>query len=81
MILAEALDALWTLGWAFLVWLVIAAAVATLALWTLFLAVYGAVTAVRRLLWPMSRRRPSWALTRAHSRSYARNLTDYDHAA
>ncbi|MEU9640910.1 hypothetical protein [Streptomyces sp. NPDC048188] len=50
--IAEALDTLITLGWAFLAWLTIVAAVATLALWTLTLAVCLTARAAWRLLHP-----------------------------
>jgi hypothetical protein len=38
-VIAEAVDTVWTLGWALLVWIVLLAATATLALWTVFVTV------------------------------------------
>ena len=79
--IAEAFDTLITLGWAFLAWLAIIAAVVTCALWTLTLAVCLAARAVWRLLRPACRPRPAWARTRAAARRYARHEPDYEEAA
>lgn len=79
--IAEALDALWSLGAALLIWLALIATALVLALEALTVAVYAAVRAVWRLWRPERRPRPSWRLTRAHSRSYARHLTDIDETA
>ncbi|MFJ6073665.1 hypothetical protein ACIQFU_22960 [Streptomyces sp. NPDC093065] len=81
MIITEALDALWSLGIAVLIWATLIATALVLALEALTVAVYAAVRAVWRLIRPESRPRPSWRLTRAHSRSYAKHLTDIDDAA
>ncbi|MEU5624247.1 hypothetical protein [Streptomyces tendae] len=78
--IAEAVDTLITLGWAFLAWIAIIAAITTLALWTLTLTVCLTVRALWRLLRPACRPRPAWARTRAAARRYARR-PDYDEAA
>lgn len=46
--IAEAFDTLFTLGWALLVWIVLLAAVASLALWTVLVTVAWACRAVWR---------------------------------
>lgn len=46
--IAEAIDTLFTLGWALLVWIVLLAAVASLALWTVIVTVACACRAVWR---------------------------------
>ena len=73
--IAEAVDTLWTLGWAYLAWIVIVAAVATGALWTgLWLAwCAGRTTArgVKAARAALSRRlpasKPSNALRELHA--------------
>ncbi|GHI91302.1 hypothetical protein [Streptomyces olivaceus] len=62
MIVAEALDALWSLGWAFLIWLVVLAAVGTAVLlgtvaglWWVCRAVWRFARAARiYLIWKAS---------------------------
>jgi hypothetical protein len=56
-VIAEAIDTVWTLGWALLVWIVLTAVAATLAGWTVVVAVVWAgralwrgVTGVRALV-------------------------------
>jgi hypothetical protein len=74
-VIAEALDALWSLGAALLIWLTLIATAAVLALEALAVALY---TAFRTL--HCRTRRPAWARTRAAARRYARR-PDYDEAA
>lgn len=81
MILADALDALWSLGIAVLVWLAIIATAAALAVEALAVALCVAVRSVWRLIRPDSRPHPSWTLRGRTARRYARTLPDYDEAA
>ncbi|CAL9369727.1 hypothetical protein SUDANB140_00828 [Streptomyces sp. enrichment culture] len=82
---AEALDALWTLLIAGGIWLLITAAVATLTLTVTTIAAYAALyglwTACKRRWRPERHPRPSWALRGRTARRYARTRPDYDHAA
>ncbi|MFE2457545.1 hypothetical protein [Streptomyces sp. NPDC059402] len=79
MILAEALDALWSLGAALLIWLALIATAAVLVLEALAVGLYTAGRAAWRALTSRTRR-PSWARTRSAARRYARR-PDYDEAA
>ncbi|MEU8537118.1 hypothetical protein [Streptomyces parvulus] len=85
MILAEALDALWTLVIAGGVWFLIGAALLALVLAVATIAVYAAVRAsvdaVQRLARTRRHPRPSWTRTGRLARRYARNRTRYDEAA
>ncbi|MET9138868.1 hypothetical protein [Streptomyces parvulus] len=85
MILAEALDALWTLILAAGVWFLIGAAVLALALTVATIAVYAAVRAsvdaVQRLCRTRRHPRPSWTRTGRTARRYARTRTRCDEAA
>jgi hypothetical protein len=47
-VIAEAVDTVLTLGWAFLVWIVLLAATVTLALWTVLVTVAWACRALWR---------------------------------
>jgi Na+/melibiose symporter-like transporter len=47
-VIAEAIDTVWTLGWALLVWIVLTAAVVTLAGWTVVVAAVWACRALWR---------------------------------
>ncbi|MGX1221964.1 hypothetical protein [Streptomyces ambofaciens] len=78
--IAEALDALWSLGWALLTWLAILATAAVLALEALAVALYRTVRYAWRALRRRTRR-PAWARTRAAARRYARRRPDYEEAA
>ncbi|MER7801212.1 hypothetical protein ABTX71_12865 [Streptomyces parvulus] len=85
MIIAEALDALWTLAIAGGVWFLIGAAVLalvlTIATITLYAAVRASVDAVQRLARIRRHPRPSWTRTGRTARRYARTRTRYDEAA
>ncbi|MBZ6207480.1 hypothetical protein KVH31_13330 [Streptomyces olivaceus] len=81
MIVAEALDALWSLGVAVLIWLALIVTALVLAVEALAVAVCVAVRAVQRLWRPERRARPAWALRGRAARCYARRRPDYDHAA
>jgi uncharacterized membrane protein len=78
-VIAEALDALWSLGWALLTWLAILATAAVLALEALAVGLYVAARYAWRALTGRTGR-PTWARTRAAARRYARR-PDYDEAA
>ncbi|MGX1116366.1 hypothetical protein RKD37_001729 [Streptomyces ambofaciens] len=77
--IAEALDALWSLGAALLIWLALIATALVLALEALAIGLYRAGRYAWRALTARTRR-PSWARTRAAARRYARH-PDYDEAA
>ncbi|MBZ6102757.1 hypothetical protein [Streptomyces olivaceus] len=85
MIVAEALDALWTLLAAAGVWLLVGAVAVALLLAVVLLTVHAALcglwAASRRLVRPGRRPRPSWALRGHTARRYARRPPGYDHAA
>ncbi|MBZ6250534.1 hypothetical protein KVH27_19400 [Streptomyces olivaceus] len=87
MMVAEALEALWTLLIAGGVWLLLGAALLALTLAVTLLAAVaalrGAWTAAQRLRSPRRRPRPSWALTRRLARRHARTrrTPDYEEAA
>jgi hypothetical protein len=78
-IIAEALDALWSLGAALLIWLAILATAAVLAVEALTVALYTTARAAWRALNARTRR-PTWARTRAAARRYARR-PDYEEAS
>ncbi|QCR49844.1 hypothetical protein [Streptomyces sp. SGAir0924] len=79
MILADALDTLWTLLLAGGLWLLLLAATATLALYSIAAIVYGTV----RLAWRAVRgpHRPAWARSRTAAARWARREPDYEEAA
>ncbi|WP_281946076.1 hypothetical protein [Streptomyces olivaceus] len=81
MIVAEALDALWSLGVAVLIWLALIVTALVLAVEALAVAVCVAVRAVWRLVRGEQHPRPSWALRGHTARRHARTRPDYDHAA
>ncbi|MGW6222257.1 hypothetical protein ACWF8U_20505 [Streptomyces olivaceus] len=81
MIVAEALDALWSLGVAVLIWLALIVTALVLAVEALAVAVCVAVRAVWRLVRGERRPRPSWALRGRTARRYARTRPDYEEAA
>lgn len=67
----DAIDTLYRLGWATLVWLVLLAAVVTLALYAVLAMAWG----ICRALWKAARWRPagpSWARGRLRARIHAR---------
>lgn len=73
--IAEALDALWTLGWAFLIWLAIFAAALGIAVYTIAVTLIATAGGLHRLTrWAFHRTpRPTWAVNRATARRIARN--------
>jgi len=77
-VIAEAVDTIITLGWAFIAWLALLAAVITLALWTLLILAVGTIRLAWRTLSPG--RRPAWARGRIAARRYARRPR-YEEAA
>lgn len=79
MIIADALDALWSLGWALLIWLGILATAGVLALEALAVGLYKAARNAWRALTGRPGR-PSWARSRAAARRYARRAPDYEEA-
>ncbi|MEU4051309.1 hypothetical protein AB0F09_19180 [Streptomyces olivaceus] len=81
MIVAEALEALWSLGVAVLIWLALIVTSLVLAVEALAVAVCVAVRAAWRLVRGERRLRPSWALRGRTARRYARTRPDYDRAA
>ncbi|MGV9282152.1 hypothetical protein [Streptomyces sp. NPDC003730] len=78
--IAEALDALWSLGIAVLIWLALIATAAVLALEALAVGLYLAARTAWRALTARPRR-PTWARTRTAARRYARREPDYEEAA
>lgn len=75
--IAEAIDTVITLGWAFLIWLVLLCLFAALALHTLLVI----ACCVLRALW-RGLGRPTWSRNRLRARLYARRTRpDYDEAA
>ncbi|GGQ38386.1 hypothetical protein [Streptomyces mutabilis] len=79
MILADALDTLWTLLLAGGLWLLLLTAVTTLALYAIAAIVWGALRLARRAF--RGPDRPTWARSRAAARRYARRAPDYEEAA
>ncbi|MEU0018006.1 hypothetical protein ABZ173_10085 [Streptomyces rochei] len=77
--IAEALDTLWTLLLAGGLWLLLLAAITTLALYSVAAIVYGTV----RLAWRVLRgpHRPAWARSRTAAARWARRTPDYEEAA
>lgn len=79
--IAEALDTLWTLGKAMVIWLAALAIVATAALYTIATAVLTTWRGLRRATrWAVHRTGPAWARNRYTARRIARNRT-YEEAA
>lgn len=78
--IAEALDALWSLGAALLIWLTLITTAAVLALEALAVGLFLAARTAWRALTGRTRR-PSWARTRGAARRYARRKPDYEEAA
>ncbi|GAB2731588.1 hypothetical protein [Streptomyces bullii] len=75
--IAEAIDTAITLGWAFLVWLVLVSLAAALALHAVIVIVCWTVRALWRGL-----EGPSWARNRLRARLFARRTRpDYEEAA
>ncbi|WCN06027.1 hypothetical protein [Streptomyces sp. M92] len=79
MIIADALDTLWTLLLAGGLWLLAIAAVTTLSLYSIAAIIYGTFRLARRAL--RGPDRPTWARSRAAARRYARREPDYEEAA
>ncbi|MFE0808179.1 hypothetical protein ACFW34_11935 [Streptomyces sp. NPDC058848] len=79
MILADALDTLWTLLLAGGLWLLLIAAITTVALYTIAAILWGTYRLARRVL--RGPDRPTWARNRAAARRYARREPDYEEAA
>lgn len=80
--IADAIDTLITLGWAFLAWLVILAAACALVLTTIAAAIIATCRGLYRLVrWAYRRSpRPAWAHGRLTARRIARTRT-YEEAA
>lgn len=80
--IAEALDALWTLGWAFLAWLAVFAAALGAALFTIAAGLIATWRGLHRLARWTYRRAPgpAWARNRRTARRIARNRP-YEEAA
>ncbi|WP_328439336.1 hypothetical protein OHA71_23650 [Streptomyces sp. NBC_00444] len=74
--IAEAIDTLYTLGWAFLVWFVLTALAATLALYAVIAIAWWTMRALWRGL-----SGPSCNRNRIRARRYARSKRDYREAA
>jgi hypothetical protein len=66
-VIAEAIDTAYTIGWAIVAWIMAAAFVATVVLFTTMLAVAQGWKAARRVL-----RGPSWRRGRLRARIHAR---------
>lgn len=80
--IGEALDTLGVLLIAYGLWLIAAAVVATLLLLAVIAGLYGVWNGLKSLTQSRRSPRPSWALTRRHSRFYARRTRpdhDYDY--
>lgn len=75
--IAEALDTLWTLGWAVLIWLAILAAALGIAVYTIAVTLIATARGLHRLTrWALHRTpRPAWAVNRATARRLARTHT------
>lgn len=74
--IAEAIDTLFTLGWALLAWIVLTAIAATLALYSVIAIAWWTI----RALWK-GLSSPSWARNRLRARRYARSKREYREAA
>ncbi|MFR0354125.1 hypothetical protein [Streptomyces sediminimaris] len=81
--IADVIDTLTVLGWAYLTWLVILAAVATLVLYAVIAILAAAVRGLRKLArWAhRGRTRPAWARGRVQARRFTRARRDYEEAA
>jgi hypothetical protein len=82
-VIGEAVDTALTLGWALAVWIVLLAAVGTLAGWTVVVTVAWACRALWRACtaaW-QGTTGPAWARSRLRARLYARTKRDYREAA
>lgn len=77
--IGEALDTLGVLLIAYGLWLLAFAAVVTLLLLAVVAGLYGAWRGLNSAVRYRRSPRPSWALTRRHSRFYARRATRPDH--
>ncbi|MFF7946982.1 hypothetical protein [Streptomyces griseorubiginosus] len=76
--IAEALDTLITLGWAFLIWLAALAAALGAALYTIALTLIALCRGLHRAARWIYRRttRPAWAVDRATARRIARTCKE-----
>lgn len=76
--IAEALDTLWTLGWAFLIWLAILAAAIGTTGYTIAITLIATARGLHRLTrWTYHRTpRPTWAHNRATARRIARTCKE-----
>ncbi|MFF7949099.1 hypothetical protein [Streptomyces griseorubiginosus] len=74
--IAEALDTLWTLGWAFLIWLAALAAALGAACYTIAVTLIALCRGIHRLTRACRRRGPAWARNRATARRIARTCKE-----
>jgi hypothetical protein len=77
-VIAEALDTLITLGWAFLIWLAVFAAAVGLAVYAVAVAIIATARGLHRAArWTYRRTpRPAWARNRATARRIARTCKE-----
>ncbi|MFJ8146010.1 hypothetical protein ACIQ6R_13150 [Streptomyces sp. NPDC096048] len=74
--IAEAIDTLITLGWAFLGWLIVFAITGTISIFAALATGAWAYSTLRRTIVA-----PAWARSRRAARRYARREPDYEEAA